>query len=109
MTRLDFLFQDLISCDNILFLVTRINFFHEILESKTIIFTKPQLAHESRYLGRNIGRGSEVPTKRSIFCRPDKNTPIFTKVSYQRPLRGGGGVHWAPESRLIKKGTLVVG
>ena len=27
----------------------------------------PQLARESRYLGRNIGQGSEVPIKQNIF------------------------------------------
>ena len=39
----------------------------------------PQLARESRYLGQNIGRGSQVPTKRNIFRHPGGCTRLGKK------------------------------
>ena len=85
--RIDSLLQKLISCDKNWFLVTRIDFLWKELISchkkqsfswtikiykiiHKIRFSKVQLARESCYLGRNIGQGSKVPTKRNIFLPP---------------------------------------
>jgi len=75
-------------------------FFHELLKSiKLYYFTKldfikPELACESRYLRRNIGPGSEVPTKRNIFSHPEADMPDLPSCNTffgTLRVRGGGG------------------